>query len=81
MPQQDKAPEPLPADIQTNDQLRDRRCEKCKHWVPWTFRFTGIEGNCGELTRDSSDSARLRVYSDSDPITTEKDFSCIHFST
>jgi hypothetical protein len=56
----------------------NRLCKDCKHWVQWEERDENV-GNCHKLTAHVPDYARLRVYSDSDPISTEINFGCIHW--
>lgn len=58
------------------------RCGDCKHWNPWDDNV----GTCEQLTnglrsdRSNETHDRCRVYDDSDPITTEINFGCVHFS-
>ena len=57
-------------------------CEKCKHW--YNLWEDDCCGSCNKLTYDSrleisEKYDKCRVYDDSDPITTEKNFSCIHW--
>ena len=57
-------------------------CEKCKHWYDlWEGQSCG---SCDKLTYGgrlgkSAEYDKCRVYDDSDPITTEKNFGCIHW--
>lgn len=59
-----------------------QRCGDCKYWNRWDHNV----GTCDQLTlglrsgRTTKGHDRCRVYDDSDPITTEINFGCIHFS-
>lgn len=53
-------------------------CQNCKHWYDlWKSNNCG---SCDKLT-DGNGTVydKCRVYSDSEPITTEKNFGCIHW--
>ena len=57
-------------------------CKTCRHWYDlWEENCCG---SCGKLTYDhrlerNDKYVKCRVYEDSDPITTEKNFGCIHW--
>lgn len=54
-------------------------CEGCKWWgQPWEDHGK-IAASCPRLTRNDLWDGGCRVYDDSDPITTEKDFGCIYW--
>ncbi len=55
-------------------------CQNCKHWYGlWESNNCG---SCDKLTDRNGPTGgydRCRVYSDSEPIATERDFGCIHW--
>ena len=62
-------------------------CGNCKHW--YNLWEDDSCGSCNILTEedryrscclyDTGKYNKCRVYDDSDPITTEKNFGCIHW--
>lgn len=53
-----------------------RNCKDCKYWIRWGKTV----GDCKRLTQKTNKNDDVcRVYSDSEPISTEINFGCIHF--
>ena len=52
-----------------------KTCGTCKHW--YDLWENNCCGSCDKLTEETSKYDRCRVYEE--PITTEKNFGCIHW--